>query len=153
MSYPSRIHGAEGCEALAEVRSPSTDTLANAIRSCRAARAVAAFGGRGREHGAGEHQQGEVADEEGGEFGRGEGVGVLDVGEVGAAAEDAPAGEGGEGGEGGGAAAEDLGALGGEPVGEVAQAPERGLLAELGRADGDGVEDLLGLGEALGGWR
>ena len=83
-------------------------------------------------------------------------MGVLDVGEVGAAAEDAPAGEGGEGGAGGVAAAEDLEALGGDPVGEVAQAPEGGLLAELRRADGDGVEDLLGLGEAGGGgdrWR
>ena len=48
------------------------------------------------------------------------------------------------------AAAEDLGALGGDPGAEVAQAPEGGLLAELGRADGDAVEDLLRLGEAGG---
>ena len=39
-------------------------------------------------------------------------MGVFDVGEVGAAAEEFPAGEGGEGGAGGFAAAEDFGALG-----------------------------------------
>ena len=114
------------------VRSPSTPTLAKAMRSWRAARPSPPSAGRG-EHGAGEHQERELADEEGAEGVGGERVGVLDVGEVGAAAEDAPAGEGGEGGAGGVAAAEDLDALGGDPVGEVAQAPEGGLLAELGR--------------------
>ena len=73
---------------------------------------------------------------------------MLDVGEVGAAAEHAPAGQGREGRGHGGAAAEDFGALAGDPLVEVAHAPERGVLAELAGADGDGVEELLDLGEA-----
>ena len=77
-------------------------------------------------------------------------MGVLDVGEVGAAAEDAPAGEGFERRAGGVAAAEDLEALARDPGVEVAQAPEGGVLAGLGRADRRGVEDLLDLGEAGG---
>ena len=93
----------------------------------------------------GSMRSGGLADEAGAEGVGGEVEGVLDVGEVGAAAEDAPAGEGGEDGAGGVAAAEDLEALGGDPGVEVAQAPEGGALAELGGADRRGVEDLLDL--------
>ena len=112
--------------------------------------AVAALGQRGAEHGAGEDEEGEVADEEGGEFAGGEGVGVLDIGEVGAAAEELPAGQRGDGGGDGVAAAEDFEALAATQSARWRR-PQRAAFWRAGGADGDGVEDLLGLGEAVGG--
>ena len=113
--------------------------------------AVAAFGRRGGEHGAGQHQERELADEEGRELGGGERVRVLDIGEVGAAAEDAPAGEGGEGGDG-----RRRGGGGSRRARPATQSPRwrrpqsAAFWPSCGGADGDGVEHLLGLGEAGG---
>jgi hypothetical protein len=50
----------------------------------------------------------------------------------------------------GGAPRQHLSPLARDPVAQVAHPPERGALAQLGRADGHAVEELLGLREARG---
>ena len=77
-------------------------------------------------------------------------VGVFDIGEIGAAAEQFPVGQGGEAGDHRGAAGQDFGAFACDPLRQVLHAPECADLAQLAGADRDGVEEFLDLEQPLG---
>ena len=72
---------------------------------------------------------------------------MLDIGEIGTAAEEAPAIEFAEALDHCGTAGEDFSTLACDPLTEVLHTPERADLAKLAWADCDSIEEFLDLGQ------